>query len=347
MTDRMMKRSFLNILMIIGISLTFLFSSDCLPQPREDEVIAILNGEPMYRYEIEENIAFKLYRLQANIYALLKRETDERINQKLLEAEAERQKISVEELLYQEVDQKVSPPDDKELDSYLAEHPNEAGEGNDRRNRIRTYLYQKTLSQRRQDFLTSLQEKAEYRLLIEMPERPRMKIEIEGEPWRGNPDAPVTLVHFASFTCRICYQSTQMIERAMEEYPGKIRWVHRNFFNTFDEKALLAAQVGEYAKEKGKFWEFHDMLLLANGDFESDEIFQIAKSLNLDRQTYDAAEKEGRYLLAVKDDIRDASRLGITATPVIFVNGRYFHGTFPYEQLETLIKEEIVRAQKR
>lgn len=342
-----MKRSFLNILMITGSSLLFLLASDSLSEPREDEVIATLNGEPIYRYEIEQNVAFKLYRLQANIYALLKRETEERINQKLLAAEAENRGISLKELLNKEVDQKVTPPSDKELDSYLAEHPGKAGEGSKSINRIRIYLYQKNLSQRRQDFLSSLQKNADYQFLIEMPERPRMKIEIKGEPSRGNPNAPITLVHFASFTCLICSQSARMIERAMEEYPGKIRWVHRNFFNTFDEKALTAAQYGEYAKEKGKFWEFHDLLLSANGDFESEEIFQIAESLDLDMQTYEAGEREGRFLLAVKDDIRGATRLGITATPVIFVNGRYFHGTFPYEQLETLIKQEIVRTQKR
>jgi hypothetical protein len=347
MTDRMMKKSFLNILVIASINLTFLLASDCLPQTQEDEVIATLNGEPIYRYEIEQDIAFQIYRLRGNIYTLLKRETEERVNQKLLAAEAERRRISVDDLLYKEVDQKVSHPDDKELDTFFAENPGEAGNGSKSRDQIRTFLYQKSLSQQRQNFLASLKEKVDYKFLLEMPERPRMKMVVEGEPWRGNPDAPITLVHFVSFTCRIGYKSARMIEMAMEEYPDKIRWVHRNFFNTFDEKALTAAQYGEYAKEKGKFWEFHDMLLSANGDFESEEIFKIAESLDLDKHSYDNGNKEGRFLLAVKDDIRDATRLGITATPVIFVNGRYFHGSFSYEQLETLIKEEILRTQKR
>ena len=347
MTGRMMKRSFLNILVTIGSSLFFLLASDCLSEAQEDEVIATLNGEPLYRYEVEQNVAFRLYRLRGNIYTLLKRETEELMNQRLLAAEAEFREISVKALVKKEVDQKVTPPDDKELDAYLAEHPKEGRKDPNSRNRIRTYLYQKSLNQRRQDFLASLQKKADFRFLLEMPERPRMKMESEGEPWRGNPDAPITLTHFASFTCQICSQSVQMIRRAMGEYPDKIKWVHRNFFNIFNEKALTAAQVGEYAKEKGKFWEFHDIILSIDGNFELDEIFKIAESLDLNLTSYNEGEKEGRFLLEIKDDIRDATRIGVTATPVIFVNGRYFHGAFPYEELEKLIKEEIDRIQKR
>ena len=132
----------------------------------------------------------------------------------------------------------------------------------------------------------------------------------------------------------------------MDEFPGKIKWVHRNFFAMYDEKALTAAQVGEFAHEEGKFWNFHDKVWSLDGQFEEEKIFKIAEDLGLNRKDYGEGEKEGRYLLSVQDDLRDAQRLGITATPVIFVNGRYFHSTFPYEKLKSLINEEMDRIGK-
>ena len=341
MIGPMIKISILNILIIIGGSLFFLWSSESLSAPPENEVIAILNGKPLYRDEVEKKVAFRLYRLQGNIYTLLKDETEEIINQRLLADEAKMRGISITELLEKEVNQKIIPPDDKEIDAYLAKYPDEAGKIPDSRKRIRTYLHQKSIGQRRQEFFTSLREKADYKFLLQMSERPRMEINIEGKPWRGNPHALVTLVHFSSFTCSICKRSTRMIERAMKEYPGKIKWVHRNFFNMFDEAALRAAQMGDFARENGKFWEFHDKVLSIDGNLEQKEIFNIAETLNIDLKSYDDGEKEGRFLLNVKEDILDANRLGVTSTPVIFVNGRYFHGTFPYEKLKALIEEEM------
>ena len=73
---------------------------------------------------------------------LLKRESEQIVNQKLLTTEAARRGLSVNELLRKEVDQKVPPLDEKEVDNYLAEHPKDAGKGSQKRNRIRTYLSQ-------------------------------------------------------------------------------------------------------------------------------------------------------------------------------------------------------------
>ena len=153
--------------MIIGGSL-FVFgsSSECLSAPPENEVIATLNGKPIYRQEVEEKVALRLYRLRGNIYTLLKKETEEIINRKLLTAEAKMRGISVTELLEKEVNRKVPPPDDKQIDAYLTDHSDETGKSPNSRNRIRTYLHQKSIGQRRQAFLASLREKADCNFLL-------------------------------------------------------------------------------------------------------------------------------------------------------------------------------------
>ena len=247
------------------------------------------------------------------------------------------------ELLHREVDEKTPPLDEKTVDSYLAEHPEDAGRAAGNRSRVRIYLTQQARGQRKSDFLASLREKAGYRFLLEPPPRPRTKIAIDGEPWRGNQNAPVTLVHFASFTDKLSAASVEMIQRLMHTYPHRIKWVHRNFFLINDEKVLSAALMGEAAHNQGKFWDFHDRMFTLKGHFEPDVVTRIAGEIGLSRPYYENGEKEGRFLLKVKDDIRTAARIGVTTVPVIFVNGLYFSPTFPFEQLQALVSKELDR----
>jgi protein-disulfide isomerase len=309
-------------------------------QSQDDEVIATLNGEPITLAEVKENVAFQVYRLQGNIYLLLKRETEEIVNQKLLTAEAARRGLTVDELLRKEVEEKVPPLGEKEVDKYLAEQPGDTVNSEQKRNRIRTYLSQRAVAQRRLNFISALRDKADFRFMINPPQHPRTKIDIEGEPWRGNPDAPITLVHFANFNCTLCVETVKMIQRVMDEYPGQIKWVHRNFFGIRDEKALTAAQLGESAHEQGRFWKYHDLMFSLGGDFEMEELQQIFKTAGLNQKIFEEGEKSGRFLLKVKEDIKAASRIGVTGVPVIFVNGLYFGGTFPYDQLIALVIKE-------
>jgi protein-disulfide isomerase len=310
---------------------------------QEDEIIATLNGQPIMLSEAEESVAFQVYRLRGNIYLLLKRETEQIVNLKLLEAEAHRRGLTTDELLQKEVDEKVPPLDEDTVNEHLANLPADAGHNQQKINRVRTYLFQKARSQRKLDFLASLREKSDFKFLLQAPQRPRTKIAIEGEPWRGNPDAPVVLVHFASFTGELSFNSVQMIKKAMAEYPGKIKWIHRNFFRINDEKALSAAQMGEFAHEQKKFWDFHDRIFAFNGHFELDDITRVAADLELNHQQYQNEQKAGRFLLKVKDDIRSAKRAGVTTVPVIFVNGLYFSPTFSYEELRAIINKELNR----
>ena len=331
----------MNICVILTLSLLIAGPAQVVAETQQDEVIAVLNGAPIYRSEIEKTVAFKLYRMRAGIYSLLKRETKEFVDRKLLQKEAMRRGLSVEQILEQEVQSRVRPPDDAAVDAYLAAHPGQKKDDPRTRERVRSYLYQRDIAQRKIDFLTALHSKADYRFLLEMPALPRTQLQTEGQPWRGNPDAPIVLVNFADLASRISAHSSRYIQRAMSEYPGKIKWVHRNYFGPLDQNALTVAQFGEWAHEKGKFWEFHTALTALDRDVERAALERVAQKIGLNTDEYNRAEKEHRLLGKVKADISAAKRSGVTGAPVIFVNGLYFSGTFPYERLKALIDREL------
>ena len=328
----------------LDLSLLPVFVSECSAQPAKGEVIATLNGEPIYLSEIEENAAFQVYRLRGSIHELLKKEAEGLANRKLLAAEAKKRGISVEALLKKEIDEKVPPLEEKKVDEYIAQHPELTGKGPEGRNRVRTYLSQQALIQRKLDFYASLRGRADFQFLLHPPERPRIQVKTDGRPWRGSPEAPVTLVHFASYSCPLCPESAEKIRRILADFPGKVKWVHRNLFTIQDEKALLAAEVGEAAFEQGRFWEFHERMFSFKGKFEGQKITQTADDIGLNKKDFAEGPKKGRYLLKVKEDLGYAARIGVQGAPVIFVNGLYFSGTFSYEELKGLVQKELERS---
>lgn len=313
----------------------------------QDEVIATLDGSPITLSEIEENAAFQIYRLRGSIHSLLKREAREIADRRLLEREADRQGLSVEALLKREVDGKTAPLSESDIEAYLAENPGQAPGGSEGRARLRTYLEERARIQRRLDYVASLREKSNYRFLAAPPERPRVRVGTEGAPWRGAAGAPVTLVHFANFSSKPCAESALKIRRIMEEFPGRIRWAHRNFLGIRDPDALAAAETGEAAFRQGRFWEYHDAIFARGGAVTADAVRRAAREAGLDARHVDSEQKKGTLLLRVKEDIDCGVRLGVQAAPVIFVNGIYFGGTFPLEDLRALVHRELERVHKK
>jgi hypothetical protein len=108
--------------MILSLSFWILADSYVFAETRSEEVMAILNGKPIYRADVEQHAAFQFYRLRANIYRLRKREIDKIVNERLLAEEAAGRGLNVQQLLRKEVQEKVETPGDAEIEAYLTEH---------------------------------------------------------------------------------------------------------------------------------------------------------------------------------------------------------------------------------
>jgi hypothetical protein len=131
--------------------------------------IARLDEELISLDDIRHTIALQVYRLQIDMYTLLKRETEALVDKRLLAREAARRGISIEDLLQREVDDKLSAVTDGEVERYLAEHPEAAVKGNATRPRIVHYLTETRRIARQLDFLRDLRARAQYEFLLVLP----------------------------------------------------------------------------------------------------------------------------------------------------------------------------------
>jgi protein-disulfide isomerase len=54
----------------------------------------------------------------------------------------------------------------------------------------------------------------------------------------------------------------------------------------------------------------------------------------------------GKQADAVKQDVSEGVRLGVSGTPAMFINGRFLNGALPYEDIMKVIDEELAAAKK-
>lgn len=77
---------------------------------------------------------------------------------------------------------------------------------------------------------------------------------------------------------------------------------------------------------------------------ESDIINNLkaqAQSLGLDQNKFDKCLDSAEKVSAVQKDLSDGTQAGVNGTPAFFINGRLISGAVPFEQIKTVIDEEL------
>lgn len=170
--------------------------------------------------------------------------------------------------------------------------------------------------------------------------------EIVAAPGIGSLDAPITVIEYGDFQCIYCSLFAREIQPLIiEEFvrTGLIRmeWRHFPIFGEFSEASALAASC---AHEQGKFWSFHDELFaivdsLGPSNKNVDTLFEIATSVELDMDRFQACYTEERYAAQIASDFREGRSLGVTGTPAFDVGGRLLVGAHPIETWRKLIEQ--------
>ncbi|MDP3770960.1 MAG: DsbA family protein [bacterium] len=159
---------------------------------------------------------------------------------------------------------------------------------------------------------------------------------------RGSKDAKVTIVEWSDFQCPFCARFHPSVVRAVQEYPGKVRWVYRHFpLDSIHPQARPSAEASECAAEQGKFWEFTDKLIERQPQLGADLYKTLAKELGLNESKFNDCVSSRKYQQKVTDDEQAGLAVGVRGTPGSFVNGIEVPGAVPYEQLKGFIDQAL------
>jgi protein-disulfide isomerase len=138
----------------------------------------------------------------------------------------------------------------------------------------------------------------------------------------GTVHAAVTVIEYADFECPSCKVAAPTPALLLERFPGRIRFIFRNFpLEEAHPHALAAAEAAEAAAAPGKFWPMHDLLFQHQAHLKDTDLYRYAGEAGLDTVRYVAEMKDHVYLQKVREQIEGGRRSHIRATPTFFVNG--------------------------
>lgn len=182
---------------------------------------------------------------------------------------------------------------------------------------------------------------------------PDVKPYAEGDWIQGNQTAPVVLTEYGDFQCPSCGATHSLIKQAQKDYGDKLAVVFREFpLFEIHPNAKAAAYAAEAAGKQGKFWEMHDMLFehqqyWVNEQDPASKFADYADTLGLNKEQFAKDFASDEVHKKIDADRATGSKLGITATPTLFLNGKAI-SSLPtsYDELKQKIDAALKSAGK-
>lgn len=177
-------------------------------------------------------------------------------------------------------------------------------------------------------------------------------VKIEGEPFIGNPNAPVTMAYWFDYQCPYCKRFDKgTISSVVDNYVknGKVKIVFKDyqFLGPDSNTAGLAARaVFEIAPDK--YYEWHTAMFEKQDNENSGwgnkkDILALTKSLGID--SVKVAElmvsKASQYQQSMDADKQEGTKLGINGTPGTIIGKQLLAGAETYSTVQQLIDSEL------
>ncbi|WP_127115728.1 DsbA family protein [Shimia sediminis] len=165
----------------------------------------------------------------------------------------------------------------------------------------------------------------------------------------GDPNAPVELIEYASFTCPHCASFHEAVLKPLKaDYvdTGKVKVVFRDVY--FDRVGLWASMVARCGGEE-RFWGMTDLLMKGQKDWAgsgdpatiSGELRKVGRLAGLGEEQINACmqdEDKAKALVAWSE--KNLKTHDISGTPTMIINGEK-HSNMSYSDLKAILDAKI------
>lgn len=256
------------------------------------DTAATVNGRPILAKEFENFAKIELFELRANLADTIVSELNQSIYAALIADEAKALGIGAGSLIALEITSKIKDYSDEER--FALEDA----------------------------FTKKLFTKYQVKILFKEPEPVAQNISVDDDPGSGPVGAPVTVVMFSDFQCSACSATHPILKKAMAAYPGKIRFVVRDFpLETIHENAFRASLAANAAGAQGKFFEYAEILYSRQDALDDASLKKYAADLGLNVKRFELDFNSAKTAAEIRKDMADGESYGINSTPTIYVNG--------------------------
>ena len=158
----------------------------------------------------------------------------------------------------------------------------------------------------------------------------------------GDPDAPVTIVEYASMTCPHCARfHGDTYPEIKEKYveTGKARFILREF--PFDPRSaaafMLARCAGESKRPAMVDALFEQQQAWARAENGQAALFDIARLAGFTQDSFRECLSDQKLLDDVMATFKRGQELGVESTPTFFINGAKFQGNMSAADMSAAI----------
>lgn len=162
----------------------------------------------------------------------------------------------------------------------------------------------------------------------------------------GSPDAPVTMVEFASLTCPHCATfHNQTLPEIKKQYidTGKVRLVFSNYvFNEYDMAASMIVRCGGPTRAFPLLELFFESQAAWYGQDAANQLAALARRAGINRAKFDACLANSdlqKHLEGLRDIASE--EYAVRSTPTFFVNGEEVVGAQPFDVFKEVIESKF------
>ncbi len=316
-----MKRVFAGFALLTGLTCALTLNSAAQQTDANNSVVAQVGKTNLTTNAFEKDEAGSLLQARYTMYQAERKVLDHFVEDQLLELQAKSQGVTVDQLLEKEAYKGIKDPTDDQMQVYYEgldiDQPYAALKG-----QILEHIRDVRKAKARAAYIKTLKAQSNIRILLQPP---TAEVNAESPNVKGPKNAPVTLVEFADYECPYCVKVNPVLQSIEKEYGSNLAVVYKDFPLPMHKESQKAAEAGRCAGEQGKFWEYHDLLFTSH-NLDVPSLKKHAGELKLDQAKFDTCLDSGAETAAVKKDLEEGQRLGLTGTPSFFINGHFISG---------------------